>query len=388
MNYLRVITSHCLALIALLGVATLAGAQDYFFVGSPGGDFFDQASWNSQPDGLGAVLPGPVVDAGTSNVEFSLVIDGDSVTAGSVVEIGSMGSLTINSGGMFDISEELFVYDSGSLTMVDAFLTVIDGENGQVNWNENSIVSLTRSSVTASDDFFIRSQTTIIDSYLESTGDDIEFRTEAVINQISGSEFFASSMGTSDFDQFIILQTPSIVATNSYFHGGLLGIDGTGTQVLAIDSTFLFAGDVENAFGSSSNGNILTLAGTSTLEADQLEEGILMVLDDSSVATLIDGAEDSDDPGWITTNALVRIDSVDAALVLTDAQDVSNANRVFNGTSFTTYSATPGFFIPSTWDGMSPETIMIVEVPEPAASGLVLVLLGAYATRGLRQRPV
>ena len=86
-------------------------------------------------------------------------------------------------------------------------------------------------------------------------------------------------------------------------------------------------------------------------------------------------------PGWITTNALVRIDSADASLVLTNAQDVSNANRVFNGTSFTTYASTPGFFVPSTWDGMSAETITIVEVPEPATAALAVALLGVAASR-------
>ncbi|QDU89223.1 hypothetical protein Pla175_26100 [Pirellulimonas nuda] len=374
-----------LALCLLVAAPGRVSAIDFYFVGPSGGDFFDSGNWNDQPTGLGAFLATPVVDAGTSLIEHSLVIDGDTVGAATEVRFG-MGSLLMDAGALLNVTGTTsgtlaFTFGpGGSFTMNNSALNVQNGASGQISLGSGSTSSFVGATVTASDDIFFRGATSIVGSAFESTGDDIELQDSATFSAITGSSFFASSTGPGgDFDQFIIFQAPTIDITGSSFRGGLLGIDGTTTTtVVATDSTFDFAGDVENAFASSSTGtHLLTLAGTSTLVADQIEEGVALFLKDTTTATFIDDTVDSDLDGWITSGALVRLDSPQARLVLQSAQNVSNASRVFNGVTSTTYAATPQFFVPSGWNGSDAVTLSIV--PEPSCLLLVVGFIGAVA---------
>ncbi|TWT47764.1 hypothetical protein [Botrimarina hoheduenensis] len=372
MNSIRFAATACMGWLALLSAAPHALGMDFFYVGPSNGNFFDAANWNDQADGLGAFLSTPVIDGVTGEIEHALVIDNAAVLAGASVVFGG-GSLTMNTGAGLTVSGGFDIQGAASLTMTGAALSANSGATGQIEFSSGSTVSISGSMVTASDDIFLRGFTTIADSMFESTGDDIEFRDTATIVSISGSDFFASGMGTTDFNQFIILQTPSMTVSSSSFRGGLLGIDGeTVTAVRAIDSSFVFSGDVENAFASSSVGvHTLSLEGTSTLEADQLEEGVALFLKGSSTATFIDSLADADGDSWLTGGASVRLDSFDASLVFPSDQITDVRNRVFNGLASTSYALSPGTFSPNNWDGFSAVTLQIV--PEPMTGVLALV---------------
>ena len=376
------------AITSVSMVASAAHAMDFFYVGAPAGDFFDSANWNDQADGLGAALTSPIIDVSTTKIEHSLVIDGDMVAAGAEVDFG-LGSLLIDTGSVFDITGGKLDFDSGSsFTMAGSTLNVGVGSSGaanQISLDDGSNLSLTGATVTAGDDIFLRGTLSIINSSLESTNDDVEIRETASVTTISGSSFTASNVGSGGgLNQLVILQTSTTAITDSFFRGGRLGIDGSGTtQITATDSIFDFDGDIENAYTSSGGGiHILTLAGNSTLEGDQLEEDVKIFLKDSSQVTLKDDLLDSDGDSWINDNSFVRIDSPDAALHLLNPQNTDTRAKVFNGQTFTTYSADSSVFSPNNWNGTDAVTLTIV--PEPTSAALVVVLMG-LATMGRRR---
>lgn len=351
-------------------------AQPYFFVGPSGGDFFDEANWNDAADGTGNILPGdPLMDSTSNAIGVDLVIDGDSVVAAGQVDFG-IGSLTLQAGSTFEVSgsgNDLDLNDDTVTSITDATLIVDDFIQ------LGGSVSLDGANLTASDDINFLGQISVANSRVESTGDDIEFRDDATILSMTGSEFIASSLGTDGtFNQSVIMQT-SFSATNSGFVGGQLGIDGAiETNVTATDSTFEFTGDLNNVFASSSTGiHRLFLDGSSTLEVDQIEDGILLALQDSAQATFIDDADDDDNDGqpdtWIITNALVRLDSRDASVTFLNNAEIDVRSRIFNGPAATTYALTPSVFSPTDWNGTDAVTIRIV--PEPV-SGLLILFAG------------
>lgn len=360
-------------------------AQPYFFVGPAGGDFFDEANWNDSADGTGNALPGdPLMDDTSNAIDVDLIIDGDNVVAAGQVDFG-IGSLTMTAGSTFEVSgsgNDLDLNDDTTTSITDSTLIVDDFIQ------LGGSVSLSGANLTASDDINFLGQISVANSRVESTGDDIEFRDDATILSMTSSVFIASSLGTDgSFNQSVIMQT-TFTAVDSTFIGGQLGIDGAvETNVTAIDSTFEFTGDMNNVFSSSSTGiHRVFLGGNSTLEADQIEDGILLALQDSAQATFIDDADDDDDDGqpdtWIITNALVRLDSPNASLTFLNDAEIDVRNRVFNGQVPTTYALAPETFFPSNWNGTDAVTLRIV--PEPTSMLLLVVSLGLVATR--RQR--
>jgi hypothetical protein len=381
---------YCIfAAMVCLTLAPSTLSQTYFFVGPSGGDFFDENNWNDQADGLGAFLATPVIDAGTGDIEHTLVIDNDTVGAAGDVLFG-MGSLSLGNGSTLNVTVGELVFGSGSSFMMDsAALSVDAGGSGQIEFNSGSLVSLAGSSVVASDDIFFRGEVSVTDSTVESTGDDIEFQSSSIVNSIAGSDFLVSNTGTGGgFDQVIYFRSSTSGIMNSTFRGGRFGVltDGPGTTTLieATDSSFLFDGDVENIFSSSDGGvHQFSLLGDSTLVADQLESGIALFLGGNSTATFTDDLADDDGDSWFTENALVRLDTFGARLVLSNDQAADSRSRVFNGQTFTTYALDPNGFTPSTWDGVSAVQLRLF-VPEPSTAILFgLATIALFSARRL-----
>jgi hypothetical protein len=164
----------------------------------------------------------------------------------------------------------------------------------------------------------------------------------------------------------------------------------TGANMTATDSTFNLNGDIDDAFNDISFAE-LTLAGTTTLRADQLDEGITIFLQDSAQASLID---DNAEGEWITTSSAgtgsrpstVVFLSKDASLTFTGPQGPSDdATQVINGLSGTpvSYATHPQYFAPSNWDGQSDVTIRLIAVPEPTC--LLLAFAFAGGLLGIRR---
>lgn len=367
-------------------VPAVALSQPFYFVGPAGGNFFDQGNWNDMADGTGAFLATPVIDGGTGNIELDFVIDDDSVNAAAAVGFGA-GSLMLGAGSSLTVSGADITFGSGSsFGMSSASLVVDGGSSGQIAFNSGSSVSLTGSTVTASDDIFFRGELSISGSMIESTGDDIEFQSSSIVNLIAGSEFLASNLGSGGgFDQVIYFRSSTDAIFDSTFRGGRFGVltdgPGTTTHVQATDSTFLFDGDVENIFASSDGGiHQFSLLGDSRLVADQLESGIALFLNGTSNATFTDDLADGDGNSWFTENALARLDSPTASLTFLNDQSADTRGRVFNGLAFTTYAIAPDGFRPSDWDGVSAVTLRLV--PEPVAATLAMVaVMGLAAAR-------
>lgn len=369
--------------LALATTASTATAQSFFYVGPAGGDFFDEMNWNDAADGTGSAPVGdPLIDDAANAIALDLVIDGDTVVANGQVDFGT-GSLTLLAGSAFSVTgsgNDLDINDESTFSATGATIDIDDF--AQLGGN----VSLTGSStLTASDDINFFGSLTIADSMIESTGDDIEFRSESTIVSITGSDFLVSNTGTGGgFDQVIYFRTSTNDIFDSTFRGGRFGVitDGPGTTTLveATDSEFLFDGDVEQIFSSSDGGiHQFALKGDSTLVADQLESGIALFIDDSSTATFTDDLLDDDGDSWFTENALARLDSFEAQLILANAQSADTSSRVFDGVNLTTYALSPGNFSPSDWDGVSAVTLRLV--PEPSSALLAGLVAVAFVTR-------
>lgn len=374
----------CAAALAL-GVATPAAAQDFFYVGAPGGDFFDESNWNDAADGTGNPLAGdPLIDDDGNAIGVDLVIDGDTVVANGQVDFG-IGSLTLLPGSSFSVTgsgNDLDINDDSTLSATGATIDVDDFAQ------LGGVVSLTGSStLTASDDINFFGTVTIADSMIESTGDDIEFRSESTVVSITGSDFLASATGSGGgLNQVIYFRTSTNDIFDSTFRAGRFGVitdgPGTTTSVVLNDSTVNVDGDIDPIFASSDGGvHQLTLAGDSVLIADQLETVALFVQDGSS-ATFTDesdGIPDDDGDSWLTDNALVRLDSFEASVTFETDQTADTRSRVFDGVNGTTYALSPGNFSPSDWDGVSGVTLRLV--PEPAAATLIGLMLAMAAAR-------
>lgn len=368
-----------------LAIATgAAQAQPYFYVGPSGGDFFDELNWNTAANGSGSFLAGdPLMDDAANGIDVDLVMDGVSVVANGQVDFG-IGSLTMLNGAMFEVAgsgNDLDLNDDTVTSITDSSLIVDDFIQ------LGGMVTLSGASLSASDDINFLGTASISNTVVESTGDDIEFRDSATILSVTGSDFLASSLGTDgSFNQSVIFQT-NVTASDSSFTGGQLGFDGDVAADLTVtDSVITFTGDINNVFSASGTPALhrIFLQGNTTLAADQIEDGTLLAVQDSSHATFIDDDDDDDADGlpdtWIITNALVRLDSYEAGLTFLNPGEIDVRSRVFDGLTPTTYALTPSAFAPSDWDGLSAVTLRLV--PEPTAAAIAaLACVAAVSTR-------
>lgn len=364
--------------VSLLTLATVGPtalwAQTYSFTGAVDTDFFNVLNWD---DGLGG-MPASIVDGGTGTIELDLVIDGMNAVAGGAVEFGA-GMLALANSATFDVSTGDVTFGSGSsLGVMGSTLNLLDN-SAKLALNDGSSTSLNDATINGGDDIYFRGTTSISDSMVVSRTDDVEFQDTAVISAISGSHF-----ETLDIVQIVSFQSSANIV-NSSFTTGRLSIR-TGTDLVASDSDFNLNGDIDDAFNAITFGT-LTLQGTTTLRADQLDEGITLFLEDSSSASFID---DNQEGEWITASSAatgavpstVVFKSADASLTFAGgpqdplSDDATQVIHALSGVS-RSYAQVPTWFSPSNWDGFNDVTITIALVPEPTTGLLSLGLIAA-----------
>lgn len=362
--------SFLILLATILAVASsqlTASAQTYTFTGAIDNDFYNVGNWD---DGLGG-MPGSLA----SPIALDLVIDGSSVSAATAFTVTTGGSLTLSSTSTLDVGTGNLVFGTGTfLDVIDSTLN-LNVNASQLQLNAGSTTSLNGAVLNVGDDVFFRSTVSILDSRVVSRVDDIEFQDTASITGISGSEF-----ETLDLVQIVSFQVPSNVSDTT-FTTGRLSLE-TGANMVATDSTFDLNGDIDDAFNDISFAE-LTLQGTTTLEADQLDEGITIFLKDSAQASFVDDDQEGE---WLTASSAgtgsrpstVVFLSKEASLTFAGPQDPTNdATQIINGLAGAgaAYADFPLYFSPSNWDGQSNVTITLALVPEPSSILLALAVV-------------
>lgn len=382
---MRFFVAALVATSACLLTAIDAKAQ-FTYVGPSGGDFFDAFNWQ---DG-GGMNPVSIIDGGTGRIELDLIISSSSVVANNAAGVPyGTGSLLLNSGAVLDVIDGELNLDAGSsLTMVSSTLNITDGTAGQLDADPGSLVDLLDSFVTASDDILFEGTSWIRGSTVESTGDDIEWKDSGNLLGIENSTFKVISglVGA----QIISIEVPATI-TNSNFSGGRIGFE-TGANTTATNTVFDFSGDIEDVFNAVSFAEV-TLAGTSTLRGDQLEEGLTLILQDFAAVSFID---DDAEGEWITnpdpiTGGFTRVifESLDASLTFGGNQNTTDGLkdddqvfvRLLNG-NLLSYVDAPQLFSPSDWDGESNVTLRVISlIPEPTSGLMSTFALGIVLLR-------
>lgn len=302
----------------------------FYFVGPSGGDFFDENNWNDQPDGTGNAAPAGTIEPG-QRIQHALVIDGDTVSSGTpanglgrkaVFESGS--SLEMTPGSVLNFPESVdeveFLFGSG-FKFTDATMTVFE-------------------------DIFFHGTTLLSGGTIESLGDDIEFQ-DAVDAIIDGTTFIAA-------DNVLLDNSVTSVSNASFVSRDRLGLryeidfTVTDTDINVNDGT----GDVEDLFnGPQAEGSTLTLAGNSTLAADAIQEGISLVLDGSSIATLLGGSTAGDE--IVDAGGTITFASAGARLTTLRASAADVRDRVINGLTGLSYLDDPTAWNIENWDGVA-----------------------------------
>lgn len=341
--------------VALAAAASASNSlsQTYFFVGPSGGSFFEAANWNTATDATGT-SPDPLdlPDSTTGAIGLDLVIDATNVEAAGQVDFGA-GSLEILSGAMLEITgagNDIDFNSASALTLVDSTL-IADGDVVL-----EGMISLTGGTVTAlTDDVEIQ--------------DFAQFAIDGTVMSAGDNFFFETSTGT--------------VANANITSADRLGIRAPGgvpADVVFVDSVIDINGgngDVDNIFTDNvDSGGSVTLAGTTTLLADTVEEEVDLIIADFATATL--GGNGSSILSGISTATLT---STTATLVVNEITNDPRAS-IINGLTGQSFLDNPsGFTVPS-WNGADAVTLQIV--PEPTSTLLLLTTLSALS-RGRRR---
>lgn len=353
------------SVVALLaaGCAVPASAQTFFYVGAPGGDFFNEANWNDAADGTGNALAGdPLMDDTGNAIALDLVIDGISVEAAGQVDFGT-GSLSLLGGADFSVTgagHDLDINPDSGFVLDNATLEIADSVFFE------GTMSFTNGAVTAADniDFADNTPSLTVNGTVFSTigeapgagGSNITFDTDVGV--------IANAIINAD-DRLGIRNTSADPTSNVVLVDTVITING-------VDNV---AGDVDDVFSTNdANGAILTLEGASTLFADQIDDGVALELDGTSVATInaTDGAVDAANGGTIT------LLSTSAVLDIVNESSVDVRSALINGLTGLSFTDDPsGWTVPS-WDGVDAVTLQIV--PEPT-SALLLITVSAFSLR-------
>ncbi len=355
----------------LLSASWLSAGVSYFYVGPFLGDFFDESNWNSMADGSGVAPAAGTIDPGVAIAE-ALVIDGDNVSANGTVELA--GSLTVQPLSFLDINSGggLEVLGSASFSLDSATVTVLGGGSSQIDFNSGSNASIINGSLTAEDDIFIRGTFSSVNATFESLMDDVEVW--------DGSSATITDSNFTVADSLILRASNSAITGSTFSVAGRIGIEGN--DVTVVNTVLSAISDLEDVFTTGPVGGTLTLAGTSVFAADQVQEGVSLIIDDEAIASLTN-VDAADQPTWITDGSLVTLNSTDATLVLTDPQSEDARMFIVNGLNGMTYADAPNTFLPSDWNGTDAVTLRIV--PEPA-SALCVWLFGWITALALRRR--
>ncbi len=357
----------------LVSASWLSAGTSYFYVGLPLGDFFDESNWNSAADGSGIAPPAGAIDPGVAIGE-ALIIDGDNVSANGTVELA--GSLMVQPLSFLDINSGggLEVLGTASFSLNAATLTVLGGATSQVDFNAGSNVSISDGSITAEDDIFIRGSFSSVNGIYESLADDIEVW--------DGSSATISDSSFTVADSLILRASNSSITRSNFSVAGRIGIEAN--HVTVVDTVMAAVSDLEDVFTSGPVTGTLTIDGTSVFSADQVQEGVSLIINDAAIATLTN-EDAADQPTWITDGSLVTLNSTDATLILLNNQSEDARMFVVNGLNGMTYAQAPQSFLPSDWNGT--DAVTLRTVPEPVCQ--LWCWLGgwlAIATAG-RRRP-
>lgn len=356
-----------LVILACFACASVSKAQTYFFVGPAGGDFFDEANWNTLADGTGSVLGGdPLQDSASNGITLDLIIDGDTVEAAGEVDFGS-GSLTLLPGSLFSIT----------------------GAGNDLDINPSSTFSLTGATLEVNDIINFEGVSSFTGGIVTSITDDIVFQNQFVSLLIDGTTFNAQD--TLQFEG----PTPGSIANATFNVVDQFGLrdDGDGPANVVMTNTHIdidangstSGGDIQNVFAGDAIGTSLTLLGASTLRADGVEEGADLILGGTTVATLgVHFNERITDAGstitMLTPGARLNVVALD--------KDNPNLDYVdprpflINGITGVDYATDPSTWNVTNWDGFSAVTLHIV--PEPTS--VLLVATGCLALLGVRRR--
>ena len=333
-----------IAICCLFSLANNASAT-FFYTGPANGDFFDEANWNDAADGSGSAPVGdPIVNSSSGAIAIDLVIDGDSVVANGQVDFGN-GSLTINSGGQLEVT----------------------GAGNDVDFNTNSTFNFTDSTLIANGDVVLEGIANLSGGTVTSVTDDIEFQNNLTVN-VNGTDF--SSGDNTFFNAF-----SGSISNASFFSADRFGLSQN-TAVVVTDTIINVLngnGDVDDVFAAAGAGSSLTLLGNSQLIADTVEEGVDLIIGDSSTANLGgSGIEFLDNGSTITLLTLQASLQVHA---ITNDERVS----IIDGNTGLSYSAAPSNWNIDNWNGLDAVTLQLI--PEPSSVLLMALGLGIIAKR-------
>lgn len=310
----------------------------YTFIGPSGGDFFDEDNWE---DTLGNNPPADSINPAVP-IRHTLIIDGDTVgTSGGEADFQVGGSLELTPGSLLDFP------NSGN----------------ELDFNPGSALKLTDATIRVFEDIFLEGTNYLVGGLIESTGDDVEFQdghetflNGTTIRSAIDGVFFdnsATSITGATFDvadRLGLRYEVDVTVTDTMIN--VRGMDGT-------DPGGSGQGDVEDAFaGPQAEGSTLTLNGASTLLANAIQEGIDLVLDGTSVATLLgdpDVVVDLVDP-----NGEIIFMSKSAKMTTLHASASDVRARVINGLTGMSYLDDPSAWNIANWDGLSTVNSLMV----------------------------
>ena len=317
----------------------------FTFTGASGGDFFDENNWQ---DAQGNNPAGGTLDPGVP-IRQSLIIDGDTVgTSGGEADFQVGGSLELTAGSVLDFPNP----------------------GNKLDFNPGSGLKITDATISVYEDVTLEGTSFLSGGLIESLHDDIEFQ-DAHDSTIDGTTF-RTAVDNIFFENSATSVTGATIVVEDRF-GMRFKVDVT-VQDTAINVRGFTVnssvnpdhpagdgyGDVEDAFaGKQGEGSTLTLEGTSTLLANAIQDGVSLVLDDTSVATLLaDPGEHPGDPvggfDLVDSNGTITFLSGGAELITLHASGSDVRSLIINGFTGLSYSDDPTAWNITDWDGQSP----------------------------------
>lgn len=328
----------------------------FTYVGPDGGDFTLASNWE---DADGNPLPADISTVDNQGITtYTLIVDGDLIGGARTVTASYDDQIQFGLGASLEI-----------INGAEVSLTNADG-GSTIDFDPGSALKIVNSTFIVNDDILFDGMLYMENGVLESTIDDIEFQDEydgTIIN---------STLRAGD-NLLVDTAVGNVVGSTFEITDGLSIRNDSDMTVTDTDIVMSF--DVEPLFlFSDGEGTSLTLKGSSTLQADSINEGTDLILDDSSFASLgsldIDPTSSSADPpsimvGTNTTDAfgyvgedfesLIIFMSTDAELELRFSVDADESgvidarSLIINGLTGLSYLDDPTAWNVTDWDGLS-----------------------------------
>lgn len=339
----------CLTACWLVWTATLTSrAETFYFIGPSGGDFFNELNWNTLPTGGGSSPQAGSIEPDVGFVHH-LILDGDTVEANG--REGDEAGIDVGSGGWLEVQT------GSTLSVVNDFF------NAQFELSTGGTLTFTDSILTVQDDIVFRGASSFSGGTIESFFDDIEFRSSELI--VTGTTFRTTDVSSGASSNLWVQaeltpQAGAMISGATFFSNSRFGIDQF--NMVAVDSVFEIAGDLEDLTTTDLDSATATLFlfGESVFTAGQVQEGVKLELNDSSIATFtnVPGTQEVTHT-WFTNSSTVTLNSPDAQLILENPQLVSGAPKVINGVTGKSYAEDPNTWDPTDWDGVAAVTLQI-----------------------------